>query len=652
MTNKHINNLKLWPIFFVPKKLKEITKNVSYKTSKYLCSVKNNVFYKLEENWVGKNLVIEEIGNSENISNEEFYDIILDKIIFFEKKWIKIDNIDVSKVLKKEEKQNSIKKNSDSITKWNIILNNTKKNIHKTLSDNFPILSTGRIKKNHNVVNIRFWWIKKINDNISKEFTDFLIESIANKLEENFREKNETIKPNYNRWRKVSGDYKNLLFSLPDEFDISKDLFWEKDINIFIEKIIDNLDDENFTKLLKNNNLNLKNWENKKEVAKKFILDNFYIWIWKHKNKSSNIKLKNESIYKAISASKEKINKNIKQWINKYEFRKIQKISKKMLKLENECIRKHKDNSFSYDGETEHRIIVNINWENHINEILINRIKKDKKIVFHPENIWNDFKKKITEYNEIWNKWFYFLMPTLDIEKSEEIFEELNKSVKKWIIKTEYFTKNYKWFYAKKYLEKYSKWEKWLKIFIDIIWNWTLNFKSFKEIAKNVNSWEISINNIDKLLNACNNITKDTIKIIKNFLEKNPNSIINITWDEIFIFIPWVNIWEEKNIINNISKNFHDNNLKARFISSFDNDISFNNLDFLTYINKFFEEKLENTKFWLNKNIILNIDDELKKDILFKEQYLNNLDTDNTYREERFKDFLTNKNQTSYIYMI
>jgi len=32
------------------------------------------------------NLIIEEIENSENMSSEEFYDIILDKIIFFEKK--------------------------------------------------------------------------------------------------------------------------------------------------------------------------------------------------------------------------------------------------------------------------------------------------------------------------------------------------------------------------------------------------------------------------------------------------------------------------------------------------------------------------------------------------------------------------------------
>jgi predicted nucleotidyltransferase component of viral defense system len=114
---------------------------------------KNNIFYKVEKNlkWEN-NLFIEEIEGSENLSSEEFEDIILDKIIFLKKKWIKIDNIDVSQILEKETKLQK---------EWKIKINNTQKNIHKTLSDNYPILSVGRIKENHNVVNIRFWWIKK-----------------------------------------------------------------------------------------------------------------------------------------------------------------------------------------------------------------------------------------------------------------------------------------------------------------------------------------------------------------------------------------------------------------------------------------------------------------------------------------------------------
>ena len=99
MFDKEKNILIKGPDFSVPKNLKEITENVCLVASRHLHPQK--IIFTIKNN----NLIIEEIENSENMSSEEFYDIILDKIIFFEKKWIKINNIDVSKILEKKTKQ-------------------------------------------------------------------------------------------------------------------------------------------------------------------------------------------------------------------------------------------------------------------------------------------------------------------------------------------------------------------------------------------------------------------------------------------------------------------------------------------------------------------------------------------------------------------
>jgi hypothetical protein len=153
-------------------------------------------------------------------------------------------------------------------------------------------------------------------------------------------------------------------------------------------------------------------------------------------------------------------------------------------------------------------------------------------------------------------------------------------------------------------------------------------------------------------------VTTKILKPIKDFLSNNPSSIINIAWDEVFIFMPWINNWEEK-IISEISESFKNNDLKARITHSYDNDISFDNLDFLTEINKIFEEKLENTKFWLTKNIILNISDELKKEILYSQNILSNndssLQTIQTIKDKieiiNFNsDFIKNNDETKIYY--
>jgi len=668
MINKETFNKKKWPGFFVSKNLKKLTTNISTKTYEYLYPEKisnnnnNRIFYKIDERWLEKNLKIEEIENSEDLSFEELENIVLEKIIYLEEKWINIDDVDLSKILDKEKK---IKE------EWKIEVNNTQKNIDKILSDNFPILSVWRIKEDHNIINIRFWWIKKINDNFSKEFTDFLTSQIENEIENNFREKNKTIEPDYRRWRKISSNYKNITLSLPEEFNIARDLFWEKNINTFIKKILDELNDEKLKKLLKNNNL--VNYELKKGkganvfkkvkwLAKKFILNNFYIWVWKTKNESNRFKEKSESMYKSILASKSEIKWYINEWIKKYDFEEIILASKNIIEIKYKLIKENIDNTFSYNNWTNHNIIIKIWEEYEINEILINRIKKDKKVIFNPESIWEWIIENIKEYLKLWNDWFYFLTHRLKENNTEnnknkkdddKIFTELDNSVKKWIIKKDFFIKNHKWFHTKKYLEKSVKWKKWIKIFIDVIWNWLLNFEKFIEIAEEINKWEIDKNNIDKLLHVCDSTSLKVIRAIKLFLVKNPKSIINIAWDEIFLFIPWKEKWDEDEIIDNLSNELKDENIKARFISSFHNDITFDNLDFLTSINKAFEEKFENNKFWLNKNIILNIYDELKKDILYKKEIIDKWVNENInlfYQINNLEldDFINNKGNKKY----
>ena len=350
-------------------------------------------------------------------------------------------------------------------------------------------------------------------------------------------------------------------------------------------------------------------------------------------------------------ASKNKITWNIDNWIKEYSFEETKDSAEVLIKNEEDFIKDYKNSTFRYDNWKEnHKVIVIIDWEEEINEILVQRVKKDKEFYLKINSEKELLKSKLKEINSLWQDFSYF-MPILEADNPEKTITEHKKSMKKWIFKVDNFTKNYKGFYNKKYLEKKSKNERWLKIFVDIIWNSALNAKAFREIAKEINNWE---NDISKIMKNLDETTTQILKPFVNFLIEYPKAIISVAWDEFFIFIPWIeefwnsgNKTETNEILGNLSKKISDSNLKSRIIHSYDNDISFDNLDFLTEINKLFEGKLENRKIWLKQNILFNISDDLKKLIL-----TNNLDIAELLKllekitDDFFKDFVKNIDET------
>ena len=112
----------------------------------------------------------------------------------------------------------------------------TKELLHNLLSQNYPALSIARLTPWDSVVNFTFWWVKQLNDSISKEFVDLLNDTIKSRLAYAFWEVPKT--------RMVRENYKHQTFSLPQNSDISGILQRNfSDQNEFIRQVFDGLSD-------------------------------------------------------------------------------------------------------------------------------------------------------------------------------------------------------------------------------------------------------------------------------------------------------------------------------------------------------------------------------------------------------------------------
>lgn len=574
----------------------DLENKISIATSKLLLDdikTKNNTNYNFIYNKNTETIIIDNIENIDLLKQNDLEEIILDIIVKAKNNWIDVKKIDISKYIKK----------------WNI-----KKEINWILSKNYPILTIHRFIDDSEIIMFRFLWIKDINDNVSKEFSDLFINEIKKYLEENFKKKN--LKDSW-KSRLVWSNYKNITFSTP-KWDIKIDELLElgrfKNINNFINFICGRLNKNNeIDEIIK-----ISKISNKTEIIK-ILKKYFNIWEWNSLIENNTIQWKIETHYKTTQNSKNNLAFSKEDNINKqlHSFDKLKQLSQEINDIKKELLNSETTFSCSWNNNLE----IILNWE--INPVLHKKIRLWKKI-FYKWKLKNNAEELIKKYINLLNSWFSYFNPTLmeykdkDIKVIEKQWSKLNSSIQTWIIDTDSLVKNYKWFYSKLYIENVAKKNEWTKMFIDIMWNQLENMKEFIKAAKKVNNWKINSDNIQELLDICTPVTKKIIEPLKLLITKYPQLIISIIWDEVYIFIE--NKYEEKNniskIINDINIFYNEKNLKIRTTYTKSNKINFENLDLLTWINKYFENKVEEvTWISLNKSLNVDISDEIKKEL-------------------------------------
>lgn len=534
---------------------------------------KTSNIYKYEE--------VLKIENSELIKNmdqNEFENFVLE-ILFNNPRATKID---FSEILKE----------------WYI-----HSNIYNIIWRNFPLVEISRLIKDQKVVDLTFMWVKKLNENISKEFVDIFSNKIKDILNSNFAQIIDWERP----WRLIRNNYKHLTYSIRKDLNISKKIFWEEiDKEKIVKKAFYSINQNELNEIIKNS------W--KDYLTKEYILEqlenNFDFWIWASEIWHWNLKEKLTSFYKwEISSRNIADLENLNDSIN-YNFQSIKNNAKNALNIEKELINTFSDKSFYYNW-VEYDIIVN--WK--ISSILLKHIRKSEKIEWENSEF---IKNEIEKYIKYLTDWFDFISPVINDEDFNETWK-INKQITNWIIDRKLFTKTYKNTLSTQSLKQLTKWKKWARIFIDIVDMWIMNLNDFRDLAIKVDSWEISEENIDELLKAWETATKKFQWFVKNIKSIYNNARISIWWDEIFIFLEEKEENENPEIISNISELIQEFSLKWRISSSYnsnDNEI-FNILDNTTIINKIFEKSFE----WIiqenksDENILLTSSDIIHLDI-------------------------------------
>jgi len=568
---------------------------------------KERVFEELlqekENIWVTYNekdkiLIFDKFENRDEISREVFEQKVLKLIISYKKEWKEIKKIDLSKLIE-EDKNN---KNKDTIRNLNLIL-----------AENFPILSIWRLTTWHKIVNIRFGWIKKINDNISKEFADLILKKAKDTIYENFSTQNKDFSDK-NKWRWAWWNYRDMFFSLPKDFDIF-DMFsfnWEKTTNIedFIALILDDLEKNPELEWILEKS-KIKDINTIRDLCKQY----FYIWMWVSKLKKANIEDKMLAFYEAnISSGKRIISYNEKDY--NYTFKETKKKAEKILKNRDLILEKYRNEKFIYKWNSFNIIE---SWQ--INYILLELVRKNEEFIIDNEiqeknNEIEDFIDTLKDYVDLSNDWFFFLTSTLldhknnnDWSKIKDRYGEINYFVQSWIVNVDFFIKNYKQVETKTYLNKYMEWKKWVGIFVDIVWNQRENLKQIIKAVELIQKKEITNENNLELIDVCTPVTKRFIEVVKDFKIKYPESVVNLWWDEIFIFIPWKTKEEEKEILKDLFSSLEKQELQSRIVIK-EAPIVFDSLDSYSTLNKqiaeIFVGKQINTVLSIDKDINLH----------------------------------------------
>lgn len=599
------------------------------------------------------------------------------------KKWLNVNVQDETKVNETQEKSNNTIKEEEKLNlNWtdfiwlttkefnekliNIINNNPDKKefnfdwvdettkhelkwkLYEIIWKNHPLLEVSRLIPWQKIVDVNFMWVKYINDHVWKEFVDLFTDAFKKELHKNFSK----VSKGEEHWRVIREDYKHMTFSMENDLDIAKKIFWNKtDKKELFRKVFNNLDPNEIEKSLewwkKEWLTKSKEWMSELESI---LLENFDIWVWssnvrKATNETDEISVKEklDTFYKAEIASKTPANlKNLWDEIS-YNFNKIKKISKNIIKVENEIVKKYKWEKFE-TGWTSYDVVVD--WK--INPILLRYARKWENINTKLDTseiiIQNhSLQAKVNQYISDLNKWFDFISPVWNSEDFLKI-NELNNEINELKINPDAILNNYKWTLTKNSLDALTTWKEGIRVFIDIVDMWIMNLTDFRDLAWKIVGWkeikwkkginwktitQIKEDKIDDLLDAGNTATNKFRALISNLKSDYPDVQLSLWWDEVFLFIPWKTQNETNDIIKNISSRLEQQNLKWRITSNFNKEKwNFDYLDWLTDINKLFEKSIESIIYKNNlekhdnsniSSISLEISQKLKDKYLKKD---------------------------------
>ncbi len=451
----------------------------------------------------------------------------------------------------------------------------SKREIFWIIYENFPMLSINRIEHWDNLVNINFFWIKKLNDEVWKEIVDEFINCLKKYIITNFDYHNEN-------GRLLLKSYKNLLFSYSWKDNIISEILGDIQNT---KKLVDFIFKHSF-------NRKILNWKNINNVKEKFY-ENFNLWFWYNKVIDDNNFSKIVSYYISTMWSKKNYNNNESLILNQYDIRKIKTISDIIIKTKELIIENFKDEKVLIDWMQIDILIVN-NWNYSINDKLISYYRKWWK------NLPSDLLNMLSLYISLINENFDFFSPS-NVSNSIYTKDDEN-NLNDLKIKTLFFEYNHKWFYNNDYFNEYVKNIPWFNCFIDVIDMWVSNINDSLKLCERINNWELKWKYIDKwILNWWSTWTKKMLYLANIIQEKYRNVKICIWWDELFLFFqltePSYKVLEYINLISS------EVWLKTRICYWNDLEVWYEWLDELTKINKYFEKRFNQLIYYSGYNI-------------------------------------------------
>ena len=458
------------------------------------------------------------------------------------------------------------------------------KDVNKELSQiiwlNYPSYRIWRLLPWEKVVNIYFKWIKDLNDNISKEFTDLFIWKLKDIVIGDFKLSLKNINLN---WRLIRSNYKHITFSFDSSENINDLVFqYYRDIDKLLKMVFNNISDDEL--------LSTSKWLSKEEVMSLVIkYFSFSTWKWIVDQSINNSKI--IAFYDAEMSSRENKHDKSKSFVEEENnLQRIKDYAYKIKMTKRLIFNLYDKEVFIIDWNEHDVFIIDENWNKEINRLLYRKVRKWKEVL--PRKLEN----LVQNYLNYLNNWFDFISPSLNSTLDRNVIDDINETIKTGILYTKYIEKNYKWTYTKNALECITYWKQWLNIFIDIIDMWILNLLDFESIAERIEKMSNKDDIYDELLQAWNSVTKLLIDFVESIQKKYDNLEVAIWGDEIFIFAEWENI--EKDVITYISDSLIKKWLKWRLSLSYNHNEHhkddksnkvFDKLDNYTSINKIFE---------------------------------------------------------------
>lgn len=483
--------------------------------------------------------------------------------------------------------------------------------INRIMTNNFPLMEITRLPAWQTIVNINISWIKQINDIAWQHFTDMVLNRFREIVIWNAR--------NNTNSRLVKSDYKNTTFVSNDE-NIWDIIFWDfNSKSQLIQRIIDDLESSlraNWDSIIRNainewkitwvvpgsyefNRLVEENITNTQDVIRTYF--NFWIWRAEVPEWESQIWAL-EAIRRAESSSRPRAWSDMIE-IKEYNHSEIIDMLRSSNNIREDIINRFRNSYFDYNW-LNYRAVVNIDWEFHIsNELLRYARKYPDKI--NPEELSN----LVTQYIRDLNNSLDFIAPSRwEITPSLQDFnraQDLNRQIRDRMIDPNALTNTFKWWLTREAFNHRISWEVWTSVFVDIKDMWIDNIVDFQNrsqeilrIQRRYDAWEIDIQTYNDLtqrlfLEAWKSVTDKFVEANRLINERYPNAIISFWGDEIFLFIP--NNTHTPSISQDLNNIFASSWQQARMTitSWIGNAENFNQLDRLTWVNKFFEEWLE-----------------------------------------------------------